>query len=313
LPYFRPGQYINLFVDIDGVLTSRPYTIASPPGKPYYDITIRYVENGFVSEFLLKRIKPGSVLESTGPSGSFYHEPLADTSNLVFLAGGSGITPFAAIIRDALERNLPLRMHLLYGSRNPEDVIFHDELEKLAADHENFVFDLVISEPPDDYLGICGLLNEEMISTLVGTLQGKTFFICGPAQMYGLCGEALTSLGVPPRRIKREVYGPPEDVTKEPGWPGILPDVVFSVIEERTGRIVRAKVNEPLMVALERAGMVIPAVCRSGECTACRTRLVEGRVYAPARVRRRWADEKAGYIHPCMSYPISDLRIRLQV
>ncbi|HIE17956.1 MAG TPA: 2Fe-2S iron-sulfur cluster binding domain-containing protein [Dehalococcoidia bacterium] len=53
------------------------------------------------------------------------------------------------------------------------------------------------------------------------------------------------------------------------------------------------------------------AICRSGECTACRTRLVSGKVFAPARAHRRWVDENRGYIHPCMSYSVEDLRIRL--
>jgi ferredoxin len=83
------------------------------------------------------------------------------------------------------------------------------------------------------------------------------------------------------------------------------------VIEERTGRKINAKASEPLMISLERSGIIIPAVCRSGECTACRTRLVSGKVFIPERVHRRQADIKSGYIHPCMTYPLDDLHIRI--
>lgn len=65
------------------------------------------------------------------------------------------------------------------------------------------------------------------------------------------------------------------------------------------------------MNSLERAGLAVPAVCRAGECAACRTRLVSGRVFAPERVALRRVDVASGYIHPCMSYPLEDLRIRL--
>jgi ferredoxin len=65
------------------------------------------------------------------------------------------------------------------------------------------------------------------------------------------------------------------------------------------------------MNSMERAGLVVPAVCRSGECTYCRTRLLAGEIFEPQRVYRRWIDIKYGYIHPCMSYPVSDLRIRV--
>ncbi len=311
LPLFRAGQYVNLFVEIDGVLTSRPYSIASPPHAPYWDITVRRAPQGFVSHYLLDRVKVGDVLESTGPFGSFYYEPLRDSDDLVFLAGGSGITPFASIIREAVESNMPVRIHLIYGSREPGDVIFLDELMNLEAKNENIQVDLVISEPTQEWGGLCGFIDAEMISNVVGSVEGKTFYICGPAPMYPLCEGALESLGVPKRRIRREAYGPPVDVNQDPEWPGISPDEIFTVTEERSGKSLKARAGEPLMIALERSGIVVPAVCRAGECTYCRTKLVEGKIYAPSRVRRRWVDEKAGYIHPCMSYPLSDLKIRI--
>ncbi|MCJ7652235.1 MAG: FAD-binding oxidoreductase, partial [Actinobacteria bacterium] len=311
LPFFRAGQYVNLFVDIDGVLTSRPYSISSAPGKPYWDLTVRRMPAGFVSGYLLDRVKVGDVFESTGPSGSFYYEPLMDTDDLVFLAGGSGITPFASIIREAAEKKSTFEVQLIYGSRDPSDIIFKEELQDLAYSHPGFKADFVISEPAEEWAGPCGLLDAEMISELVGPVEGKTFYVCGPAPMYPLCEGALEKLGVPAMRIRKEVYGPPADVTEEPGWPGVDPKSEIEVVEERSGRSIRARAGEPLMNSLEREGLVVPAVCRAGECTACRTRLLEGKVFAPGRVRLRWVDEKAGYIHPCMSYPLEDIRIRI--
>jgi ferredoxin-NADP reductase len=311
LPLFRAGQYVNIFVNFSGVATSRPYTISSSPGKPYLDITVRHKEGGFVSLYLLDKVKQGDVLESTGPHGTFYYEPLMDSDHLVFLAGGSGVTPFMSIIRGTVEKKQPLRIHLLYGSRSPDDIIFGDELKQIASGHPNVKVDFVISESPEGWSGLCGLLDAGMILSLVGSVEGKTFFICGPAQMHVLCEDALESLGAPQRRIKKEAYGPPDDVTLEPGWPGISSKTEFEVREERSGRVFKAKAGEPLMISLERAGLVIPSACRSGECTVCRTRLVSGKVFTPSHVRRRWSDEQAGYIHACLTYPLEDLHIRL--
>lgn len=311
LPYFRAGQYINLFVNIGGVLTSRPYSISSAPDKPYYDITVRRMEPGFVSHYLLNKVKPGDTFESTAPNGGFYYEPVIDPSDLVFLAGGSGVTPFISIIRDVTQKKQPVNMHLLYGSRSYQDIIFEDELKKLTAKHKNLKVDYIISEPPKGWSGLCGLMDAKMISALVKSVKGKKFFLCGPAQMHFLCEDALTKLGVTPRNIRREAYGPPADITLEPGWPGLSPSKEFKVTEERSGRTLKARAGEPLMISLERAGLVVPAVCRSGECTTCRTRLLKGKVFAPSRVHRRWVDEQSNYIHPCMSYPLEDLHIRL--
>ncbi|MBN1376462.1 MAG: NAD(P)-binding protein [Dehalococcoidia bacterium] len=312
LPFFRAGQYVNLFVKAGKTLTSRPYSIASAPGKSYIDLTVRRVEKGFVSRYLLNKVKEGDRLESTAPNGTFYYEPLTDTDSLVFLAGGSGITPFMSIIRQAVSKILPLNIHLLYGSRKPGDIIFKKELDRIAARNPNIRVDYIISEPPTGWSGLTGFLDAQVIAELVGSVRDKTFFICGPAPMYALCGHALESLGIPPRRVKKEVYGPLLNVVDEPGWPKDADTGrVFSVIEERTGRKIKAKACEPLMVALERHGIVIPAVCRSGECTACRTRLISGKVFIPERVHRRQADLKSGYIHPCMTYPLDDLHIRI--
>jgi ferredoxin len=65
------------------------------------------------------------------------------------------------------------------------------------------------------------------------------------------------------------------------------------------------------LISMEKTGLVVPAICRSGACTACRTKLLKGKVFAPQRVLKRWIDDKAHYIHPCMSYPLEDLIIRL--
>ncbi len=200
-------------------------------------------------------------------------------------------------------------MHLIYGSKDPADIIFAGELKELEEKLPGLKVDYVISEAAEDWSGPCGLLDAEMITQLVGGTEGKTFYLCGPAQMYVLCEGALESLGVPRRRIRREAYGPPQDITTEPGWPGADPAATIQVVEERTGRTIEARTGEPLMNSLERAGIVVDAVCRAGECTVCRTRLVAGKVFVPERVLKRRVDATAGYIHPCMSYPLSDLRI----
>lgn len=310
-PPFRPGQYINLFVDADGVLTSRPYSISSTPGSGVLDLTVRDRPNGFVAPFLLNEVKVGDELESTGPAGHFYHEPLIDGDDLVFLAGGSGITPFVSMIRDAVQHHRPIKMHLLYGSRVPEDVIYGKELEELTDRHANLRYSLVISEPPPGYLGLTGMLDADLIRRQIGEVEGKTFYVCGPNVMYDFCVAALGELGVPRHKIRREHYGPPADVTQGPGWPEELGrDTLFTVeIEGRPA--IRAPAGEPLLNTLERFGVVVPAICRSGECSACRIRLIAGKVYMPADTGLRESDRVFGYIHSCVAYPVQDIKISL--
>ena len=151
-PPFRAGQFVNLFLAVDGVHTSRPYTISSSPTRrAYIDITVRKVTNGFVSQYLCDRAAVGNQFELSDPAGCFYHDPIMDTDQLLFLAGGCGITPFMSMIRNEADTKQNLDMHLIYGSRIPDDVIFRDELEGLASVMRNLKVDVVISEPPDGY------------------------------------------------------------------------------------------------------------------------------------------------------------------
>ncbi len=310
---FRAGQFINLFLTVDGVATSRPYTISSPPSRPgYMDITVRGMKDGFVSTYLLEQANTGDAFEISGPAGFFYHETLSDTDDVVFLAGGSGVTPFMSIIRDALDMNRDLKMHLIYGSRAPDDIIFAEELAGLACGENNLKVDIVISEPPEDYQGMCGMLDTGVISSLVGEVRGKTFYMCGPQAMYGLCQGSLDELGVSPRRIKRELSGPPPDITAVEGWPERLNgDEEFKVKVEGKRNRLTVRCGEPLLNSLERNKVTIDSLCRSGECGVCRTRLLEGEVYMPPGATVRRSDLAFGYIHPCLSYPMSDITIRL--
>ena len=312
LPPFQAGQYINIFVRTGGIGTSRPYSIASPPNQTgYYDITVRRVEGGFVSHYLLDEVRVGDSFESTSPEGHFYYNPLFHGQNLVFLAGGSGITPFMSMIREVTDRGLKRRIHLIYGSRKIDDIIFSEELVDRASRHENLEVTHVISEPTPGYSGPTGLITAQLMSEILNDIPSKTFYLCGPEVMYPFCLEELERLGVKRRRIRTEVFGPPKDVTAEPGWPDDVKAGDRFVVRLKDGRTVSALAGEPLMISLERIGIETPASCRSGECSLCRTKLIAGRVFQPKGAKVRRSDRRFGYIHPCLAYPLTDLEIMI--
>ena len=309
MPPFRAGQYVNLFCEIDGVRTSRPLSIASAPGQDRMDLTVREKPGGFVSPYLLSKVKVGQVFETSGPAGGFYHEPLIDGKDLVFIAGGSGITPFMSILRRMDRTGWPLNITLLYGCRTPRDVIFGKELDKLS---KNFSYTLVVSEPPGKYKGLTGFMDAAFIKQQVGDVSGKTFYLCGPNVMYDFCLPELAKLGVPRHKIKRELYGPPDNVTGHPGWPkGVSANTEVEVRVVGYEPFV-AKAGEPLINSLERNGFVVPALCRSGECSYCRTKLLSGKVYMPPDTGIRESDAHFNYIHACVTYPLENIVIRVE-
>lgn len=312
LPPFQAGQYINLFVEKKGVRTSRPYSISSAPHQTgYYDITVRRVENGFVSDILLDSVKPGDEFESTSPAGNFYFNPLFHEKSMVCLAGGSGVTPFMSMIRDVTDRGLDRTIHLIYGSRGEDDIIFHGELKDRAARHVNFIYTPVISEPSKSCRELTGFITAELMRKVLRDTASKTYYICGPSGMYDFCMPELEKIGIPARRVRREMFGPPRDITAEPGWPEAVKGSAEFKVAVRGGKTVKAKAGEPVLTALERAGMVVPALCRCGECSMCRMKLLSGKVFQPRGVLLRKSDRDAGYIHSCAAYPLTDLEIMI--
>jgi len=311
LPPFAAGQYISVEVELEGARTSRPYSVASAPGAEQLELTIKEKPGGFVSPHLVHELAVGDTVRTSGPEGWFRQEPLVDPDHLVFLAGGSGITPFMSMLRQRGATGAPGRVTLIYGCRTEEEVIFAGELRAMERDQEGLEVVIAISEPSDGSAG--QLLDLELLRVVVGAsdVEEKLFFICGPEPMIPFCRQAVEAMGAPVHRVRVETFGPPSDVTALAGWPEALAaDHTFTVEVEGRGSL-QAPAGEPLLNALERAGMVVPATCRVGACSACRSRLLDGEVFVPEGVGVREWDRHNGYFHPCMAYAISDLRMKL--
>jgi len=312
LPPFLAGQYIALFLEVGGIRTSRPYSISSPPNQGgFYDITIRRVDNGLVSNYLLDEIKRGDLLITSGPAGNFYFNPLIHKKKMVCIAGGSGITPFMSMMREIVECGLDRSVFLFYGNKTTDDVIFDSELSRLSERFQNIHYIPVIEEPGAGCAGACGFITRDVLRDALENIEDKSFFICGPQGLYDFCLPQVEDFGVPRRKIKQEMYGAPPKIWDYPGWPAeIKKDDAFSV-NVKNGKHLNAKASETLLSALEKNEVLVPSLCRSGECSMCRVKILSGKVYQPPGVPVRKSDRQFGYVHACMSYPITDLEILL--
>lgn len=318
LAYFRAGQYLSLKVNINGIEITRPYSIASSPGdagKGFYELTIRKEENGFLTSYIWDNWKVGTKIESSGPEGFFYFDRLRDSKQIVGIAGGSGITPFRSIAKTIIEGVIDAKLTLLYGSSDEEDIIYYNEfkeLEKKFPDKLKVVYILsceVLSLEGCEQ----GFITSDIIRKYCDT-GSTSFFLCGPQIMYNFVEKELAQFKVPSRRIRREAFGEVKSVLDLPGFPHEIAEKSFKMtvyMGEKTKEI-PALATESLIVAMERAKLAPPSKCRSGECGFCRSLLISGDVYVnPISDWRRAADKKFGYIHPCSSYPLSDIEIKV--
>jgi len=315
---FRPGQYLSVKAVVDGVKITRPYSISSAPSSAlaengFYEITVRREPGGFMSEHIWANWWVCQKITTSGPCGDFVHEPLRDSRKIVGLAGGSGITPFRSMAREIVHGDMDAELLLLYGSSDEEDILFLDEFRKLheaAPDKVRVVHVLSCEEVS---LEGCetGFITAETIRRHAD-VDNSTFFVCGPAAMYEFMAQELADLDLPQRRIRQEVRGEIKDVTAYPGFPAAATGQTFQITVQMAGTssVIDASATETVLVALERAGLAPPSLCRSGECGFCRSLLVSGEVFAlPDSDGRRAADKRLGYFHPCASYPVSDLEI----
>ena len=310
IPPFRPGQFINVDMEINGIRTSRAYTLSSPvTERGYYEITVRRAPNAFGSAHILDDVKVGDTVTSSGPSGTFYRLPCVHGKRLVFIAGGSGITPFLSMLQtDADKLDHSFDIDLIYGSASEDDIIAKAQLDKLEA--EGYVrVHHVISNPGENCAYRTGFVTGELIQEIVGDISACTFYMCGPNVMYRFVRSELEKLGVPRRAIRQEVEVIPNSPREFPGWPENVDGNSVFIISLPDGCKIPAKATDTIMKSLEDAGVVVPNLCRSGECSTCRTKLLSGTVFHPGTEMLRKSDMRYGYIHPCVAYPISDISL----
>lgn len=312
--YFRAGQYLSVELKIGNSILTRPYSICSSPElalkQNKYAITVKRA--GFASSFILDNWSIGSEVKVSAPLGQFYYEGIRDSSHVIAVAGGSGITPFLSMAYAVSSGREDFDLTVLYGSRRKSDILFAAEFAQIAIKTPRVRLINVLSD--EDAQG-CehGFVTAELIKKYAGDSE-YSLYICGPAAMYKFLEGETAKLGIPQKFIRRELFG----ITAEPwtvaGYPVEAKDKSFKLTVSCCGteRFLNCNANEPILVALERAGIAAPSHCRSGECGYCHSRLVSGEVFIPENVDgRRAADKVYGYFHPCCSFPLSDIVMEL--
>ena len=223
------------------------------------------------------------------PFGHFYLESLRDSKNILGLAGGSGITPFYSMAKEIANGTLDYDLTILYGSDSHKDIILEAELKEICQKCDRVKLINVISgENQKLELGDeKGFISKDIIkkySVDNAPENGKTtYFVCGPLPMYEFIKKELDFLNVPSRRIRMEIFGAPKDISKALGYPKekINDTYKLTVIRGIQEDVIDCYASEPIAVALERHGILIRTCCRSGECGACRLKVLQGEFFVP--------------------------------
>ena len=316
LPYFRAGMYLNLKLPLDGSLVTRSYSLCSSPKKALegkYAITIRSNPGGFAADKLLAELKVGDEIISSCPQGFFYYEDLRDCPTVIGLAGGSGITPFLSMAEAIADGTEDFNLVLLFGSRDKANILFKDELDEIAKKTDKFKVIHVLSDAEEEGFEH-GFITAELIRKYAPAGEEFSVFLCGPDGMYRFLKPEIEKLGLPERLFRRKLIDVTKSVWESEGYPAECKDKVFELTVKQGAEEYKipCNANEPVLVAIERAGIKAPSRCRSGECGWCRSKLISGTFFVPAENEmRRWADIEYGYVHPCSTFATSDMIIEV--
>ena len=297
-PYFKAGQFITLSTSVGASFVTRPYSISSSPKEALNGILEVTVQKaGFFSTYLLEEAKIGDTLIVGEPSGDFYYDNLRDKKNIVAIAGGSGITPFMSMIKSLEENSDDFNLTVIYGARTRKDLI----IDYKAVKSNKVKLVIVLSE--EDVEGYeKGFITAKLLNKYLP--NEYSVFMCGPNAMYKFVKEELIKLGVDKHSIRQEHNSIGNREIDNPRIFTLKVHVRDEVYN------INAYENETLLNAMERAGIKAPSRCKSGSCGFCHSRLISGKYYVNKEHEyRRQADLKFGYIHPCCTYPESDMEI----
>ena len=319
LAYFGAGKYLTVFETIEGMPITRAYSISSSPKESLegkYELTIKLVEGGLMSKYIFDTWKKGKSVEVSAPAGNFEYQELRDAKKVICLAGGSGITPFVSMAKAIRDGDEDFEMTLLYGSRNYENILFRKELDAIAKECDKVKVVHVLSDEAEVKKGTeKGFITAELIKKYAPENEEYSIFICGPQQMYNFLDGELGKLNKEKKYIRHEMFGEFHNPASQSDYPENVPDEVkiTVTIQDETYTVV-GKTGDSVMQTLEKNKIAVPARCRSGECGFCHSHLLSGKVYVPEALEyRRLADYKFGCIHPCCSFPLTDLEINVPV
>jgi stearoyl-CoA 9-desaturase NADPH oxidoreductase len=264
-PGHKPGQFVRIGIDIDGVRHWRAYSLTSDPYREdgLISITPKRVDEGQVSPYLVDKARPGTIVSLSKIEGSFVL-PEDPPAKLLFISAGSGITPIMSMLRHLDHYDELDDAVLLHSARHTDEVIFGDELRELARRCDGFTLHEQLTREhgrmgPEDLDGLCPDWRE------------RETYLSGPNEMLDAFSEHFDR-HADCDRLHMERFQPKLGLGQAgEGEGGPIKFLKSECETESDGHM-------PILVAGEEAGLELPFGCREGVCHTCVGELRSGRV-----------------------------------
>jgi ferredoxin-NADP reductase len=209
-PGHLAGQHLDVRLTADdGYQAQRSYSIASAPEDSRLAITVERLEDGEVSPYLVGEVKVGDQIELRGPIGGYFVWRAGEPRPLLLIAGGSGVVPLMAMIRHRSLSGANVPTRLLYSSRSFDDIIYKEELDRLASSDRGLtVAHALTRTQPNGWKGYARRIDSAMVGEVVWPKeQTPIAFVCGPTSFVESAANLLVESGYNPAWIKTERFG----------------------------------------------------------------------------------------------------------
>ncbi len=198
---YKPGQCANVMIQSNGNEVNRFLSFSSSPTEPFIEFTKKISGSDFSLAFT--GLAAGEDIRLRGPGGVLTYE--GEFPEVLFIAGGIGITPIRSMLRYAADEKVPSDRVLLYASRAEGDMAFREELEEMARTEPDFRLMNILNKPSEKWQGAKGFISADFIAESVLDLANRTAFICGSPGFVKCMERDLKKLKVPDDRIIMEL------------------------------------------------------------------------------------------------------------
>ena len=207
---FKAGQFVTMDLPISDKRLKRwrSYSIANPPeGNKQLEFCIVHLDGGAASNYLFNEVEIDTPIRFKGPSGTFVL-PEKIERDLVFICTGTGVAPFRSMIHQVIQNNIPhYNIHLIFGTRYESGILYRDEFEQIAGDHDWFTYDIALSRE-QNWTGYKGYVHDIYMQKYQDDPHNKDFYLCGwSAMIDDAVANLMVKMEVDKSRIHYELYG----------------------------------------------------------------------------------------------------------
>ena len=324
---YQAGQYVTLKFVINGKEERRAYSMSSAPHEDTIAVTVKRVKGGVVSNHIASRLEAGDTIEVMPPEGRFkVITDHAKRREFYLFGAGSGITPLMSITRAVLEMEPQSKVHLFYGNRDEDSIIFEDQFKELQERFEGQLeVEHTLSQPKKyrpgglrglfsrgkpQWRGATGRITiravQDFMARHPAAARDKAYYICGPGNMIDDVEQALLGLGVHKEHIHTERFVSANAVKQDAPVAGEVDKAEIKAVISGKEHAVTLKPGQSVLDGLLEAGAQPPYSCLAGACSTCMAKVEQGGVKMEVCFALDDDEVAAGYVLTCQAHPTTE-------